>query len=176
MVDQASVNGRGATRVPGSSSAEYDGVAEFVDDLASLAELQAQLAAADFREAARKSAIPILLTGVGLAVIMASVPVALFAAGWLLALVPLTANRDLKSYAAAANGLGSSLWHLAMTFATDFVVQLNGCAVSFHSSMKAASRSASFSLLGKSTILSRFLLRMLNHCSTWFIHEQWTGG
>lgn len=86
MVDQASVNGRGATRVPGSSSAEYDGVAEFVDDLASLAELQAQLAAADFREAARKSAIPILLTGVGLAVIMASVPVALFAAGWLLAL------------------------------------------------------------------------------------------
>ena len=86
MVDQASVNGRGATRVPGSSTAEFEGVAEFVDDLASLAELQAQLAAADFREAARKSAIPILLTGVGLAVIMASIPVALFAAGWLLAL------------------------------------------------------------------------------------------
>src|SRR5271166_3689141 len=91
-------------------------------------------------------------------------------------LVPLPANRDLKSYAAAAKGLESSLWHLAITFATDFVVQLNGCAVSFHSSMKAISRSASFSLLGKSTILSRFLLRMLNHCSTWFIHEQWTGG
>src|SRR5271166_6871541 len=93
-----------------------------------------------------------------------------------IALVPLPANRDLKSYAAAAKGLESSLWHLAITFATDFVVQLNGCAVSFHSLMKAISRSASFSLLGKSTILSRFLLRMLNHCSTWFIHEQWTGG
>ena len=41
---------------------------------------------------------------------------------------------------------------------------------------KAISRSASFSLLGKSTILSRFRRAMLNHCSTWFIHEQWTGG
>ena len=50
MVDQASVNGRGTARVPGSSSAEFDGVAEFVDDLASLAELQARLAAVDFRE------------------------------------------------------------------------------------------------------------------------------
>ena len=58
MVDQASVNGRGTARVPGSSSAEFEGVAEFVDDLASLAELQARLAAVDFREAARKSAIP----------------------------------------------------------------------------------------------------------------------
>ncbi len=84
MADQASVNGRGTARVPGS--AEFDGVAEFVDDLSSLAELQAKLAAADFREAARKSAIPIVLTVVGLAVITASVPVALFAAGWLLAL------------------------------------------------------------------------------------------
>ena len=79
MVDQASVNGRGAARVPGSSSAESDGVAEFVDDLASLAELQAKLAAVDFRDAARKSAIPIVLTVVGLAVIVASVPVALLA-------------------------------------------------------------------------------------------------
>ncbi|MGC8643619.1 MAG: phage holin family protein, partial [Isosphaeraceae bacterium] len=65
MADQASVNGRGTARVPGSSSAEFEGVAEFIDDLSSLAELQARLAAADFREAGRKSAIPILLTAVG---------------------------------------------------------------------------------------------------------------
>ena len=84
MVDQASVNGRGAARAPGSSSAESDGVAEFVDDLASLAELQAKLAASDLREAARRSAIPIVLTVAGLAVIVASVPVALLGAGWLL--------------------------------------------------------------------------------------------
>ena len=85
MVNQASVNGRGTARVPDSGSAEYEGVAEFVDDLSSLAELQAKLAASDFREAARKSAIPIVLTVVGLAVIMACIPVALFATGWLLA-------------------------------------------------------------------------------------------
>ena len=85
MVDQASVNGRVAAGVPGSSSVGFDGVAEFVDDLASLAELQASLAAVDFREAARKSAIPLVLTVAGLAVIVASVPVALFGAGWLIA-------------------------------------------------------------------------------------------
>jgi Putative Actinobacterial Holin-X, holin superfamily III len=87
MADQASVNGRGAARMPGSRSVELDGVAEFVDDLTSLAELQAQLAAADFRDAARKSAVPILLTVVGLVVMVASVPVALLGAGWLLASV-----------------------------------------------------------------------------------------
>jgi hypothetical protein len=51
-----------------------------------------------------------------------------------------------------ANGLSSSLWHFAMILATDFVVQWNGCPVSFHSSMKTVSRSAGCSLLGKSTI------------------------
>ena len=85
MVDQASVNGRGTARAPGSGSAQLDGVAEFVDDLASLAELQARLAAVDFRESARQSAFPLVLTVVSLAVLLASVPVALFGAGWLLA-------------------------------------------------------------------------------------------
>jgi len=83
MVDQASVNGRATARVPGS--AEFEGVAEFVDDLASLAELQAKLAALDCRESARKSAAPIVLTVVGLAVLVAGFPVALLGAGWLLA-------------------------------------------------------------------------------------------
>jgi NAD(P)-dependent dehydrogenase (short-subunit alcohol dehydrogenase family) len=41
-------------------------------------------------------------------------------------LVPLTAIRDRKSYAAAVNDFASSIWHFAMTFATDFEVQLNG--------------------------------------------------
>lgn len=85
MADQASVNGRGAARAPGCNSAEFDGVAEFVDDLTSLSELQARLAAADLRDAARKSAVPAVLTVVGLAVVVASVPVALLGAGWLLA-------------------------------------------------------------------------------------------
>jgi hypothetical protein len=85
MVDQASVNGRGTAHLPGSSPAEFEGVAEFVDDLASLAELQAKLAAVDFRDAARKSAVPLVLTVVGLTVVVASVPVALLGTGWLLA-------------------------------------------------------------------------------------------
>ncbi len=85
MVDQASVNGRETARVPHSSAAEYEGVAEFVDDLASLAELQAKLAAVDFRDAARKSAVPIVLSVVGLTVVVTSVPVALLGTGWLLA-------------------------------------------------------------------------------------------
>jgi len=41
-------------------------------------------------------------------------------------LVPLTAIRDRKSYAAAVNDFASSIWHFAMTFATDFEVQWNG--------------------------------------------------
>ena len=81
MVDQASVNGRVAAGVPGSSSVGFDGVAEFVDDVASLAELQARLAAVDFREAARKSAIPIAVTVAGLALTASSVPVALLGTG-----------------------------------------------------------------------------------------------
>jgi hypothetical protein len=85
MVDQASVNGRGTARGPISSSAGFEGVAEFVDDLESLVELQAKLAAIDFRDAARKSAVPIVLAAVGLTVVIASVPVGLLGAGWLLA-------------------------------------------------------------------------------------------
>ena len=85
MADQASLNGCGTARVPGSGSGEFEGVAEFVDDLASLSELQAKLAAADFRDAARWSADPIVLTVVGLAGVVAGVRVALLGAGWLLA-------------------------------------------------------------------------------------------
>jgi len=79
------VNGRAAAHAPGSGSPEFEGVAKFVDDLASLGELQAKLAAVDLRNAARKSAIPIVLTMSGLAVMAAGLPVALIGAGWLLA-------------------------------------------------------------------------------------------
>jgi len=87
MVDHASVNDSGRARGLGSSSAagEVDGVAEFVDDLATLAELQAELTVIDFRDSARKAAVPIVLTVVGLTVVAASVPVALLGTGWLLA-------------------------------------------------------------------------------------------
>lgn len=107
MVDQASVNGRGTASVPDSRSAEYEGVAEFVDDLASLAELQARLAVVDFREASRKAAIPLVLTVAGLAVTMVSVPVALFAVSWLLAMtLGIHQGWALLLVAAAAMVLG----------------------------------------------------------------------
>ena len=79
MVNPASVNGRETARRPGSTSAEADGVGRFVDDLASLAELQAELAAHDFREAVRKSRLPIVLTLSGLVLVVGGTPVALLA-------------------------------------------------------------------------------------------------
>ncbi|AUB43529.1 IS4 transposase (plasmid) [Nostoc flagelliforme CCNUN1] len=36
--------------------------------------------------------------------------------------------------------------------------------------------SAEAFLSAKSAIFKRLRWRILNHCSTWFIHEQWTGG
>lgn len=87
MVDQAPVNGRGTAPVSRGGSAEYEGLAEFVDDVERLAELQAKLVAAELRQAARKSAIPIAMTLIGLTVTAASVPIALLGAGWLLASV-----------------------------------------------------------------------------------------
>ncbi len=107
MVDQTSVNGRGTARAAGSHSAEFEGVAEFVDDLASLAELQAKLAAVDFRDAARKSAIPIVLTLVGVALMVASILVALLGAGWLIAsALKIHQGWALLLTAAAAMALG----------------------------------------------------------------------
>ena len=85
MVDQASVNGRDATRVPPPSSEEIGGIAEFVDALTSLAELQAKLAAIDFKDAARKSALPFAITLAALALMLSGILVALLGAGWLIA-------------------------------------------------------------------------------------------
>jgi Putative Actinobacterial Holin-X, holin superfamily III len=110
MAIEASVNGRGAARLPGSSSAELDGVSEFVDDLASLAELQAKLVAVDLREAVRKSAGPIVLTIVGLTVVAASVLVALLGAGWLLATaLKIHQGWAMLLTAGAATALGALL-------------------------------------------------------------------
>jgi hypothetical protein len=76
----------------------------------------------------------------------------------------------------ADNQAASESWHLAMTLAADFVDQWNGCACSFHCDTKINKRSASTALLAKSAMTSRLRCKMLNHCSTWFIQEQWTGG
>ena len=85
MVDQASVNGRGTARgpVPARRSSRVSPSSSTTSRPSPNSRPGSR--PIDFREAARKSAIPLVLTMVGLAVIVASVPVALFAAGWLLA-------------------------------------------------------------------------------------------
>ncbi len=66
--------------------------------------------------------------------------------------------------------------HVAKIFATDFVLQANRCAPSFHSRMSACHRSASAALLAKSAMYSHLRCKMLPYRSTWFIHEPCTGG
>lgn len=65
--------------------------------------------------------------------------------------------------------------HFAIILATDFEDQLKGWACIFDSVTKAINRSARWSKLEKSLIRSRLRCRMLNRCSTWFIHKQCTG-
>src|SRR5437870_4101845 len=74
----------------------------------------------------------------------------------------------------AALAIGFS--HLAITFATDLVDHRNGWACSFHSATNAIKRSARCFLSAKSAICNRFRCKIENHCSTWFIQEQCTGG
>jgi putative superfamily III holin-X len=88
-VGQAKVNGGSATRSHGDKNASAEGmvgnVAEIANDVLTLAEFQAKLAALDFREAAGKAAVPIGLTMAGLVLLAASLPVVLLSLAWLLA-------------------------------------------------------------------------------------------
>ncbi len=60
-------------------------VAEFGNDVATLVELQAKLAAADFKESLAKTAIPLVLVIVGAILLLAALPVLLIGVGSLLA-------------------------------------------------------------------------------------------
>jgi hypothetical protein len=99
MDDQASLkkdNGLRTNGVLGSLS-------EFGNDVATLVELQAKLAAIDFKESAERATIPLAIVGAGLIVLLGSVPVLLFgiaallatwlniAPGWALVLVAVVA-------------------------------------------------------------------------------------
>ena len=86
IFDQASVKSMRAHPSSNGSTNDSDhGVAEFIDDLVTLAELQVNLTVVDFKESARKAAVPLGLTLVSLTVIAASVPVVLFGLALLLA-------------------------------------------------------------------------------------------
>ena len=68
-----------------SANGSDHGVAEFIDDVVTLGELQANLAVVDIKETAHKAAVPLVLTLVSLTLIAASVPVVLFGLALLLA-------------------------------------------------------------------------------------------
>jgi len=83
MADQASVrNGHGA-RNNGSGMASR--LAEFGNDVATLAELQARLAAIELKENTERSVLPIVFLAGAAALLLASLFVALMGVAWLLA-------------------------------------------------------------------------------------------
>ena len=65
---------------------------------------------------------------------------------------------------------------LASILALDLVLQLKGWAFSFQRAMKPWMRWSRARQFSKSEMARALRWRMLNHCSTWFIHEQCTGG
>ena len=83
MDDQARIDERNRTSKNASSSFAR-GVADFTNDVLTLAELQAQLLAADVQECRQRALLPALLLLCGLAVSLACFPVGLTAlAFWL---------------------------------------------------------------------------------------------
>lgn len=86
MADQASLKAAGnGTRTNGSAESMVGGIAEFGNDVATLAELQAKLAMYDLKECVEDVAKPVLATAVGLALALASLPVILAGVGLMLA-------------------------------------------------------------------------------------------
>jgi uncharacterized membrane protein YqjE len=90
MAAQAAMNSNTRASTNGTSgnfAPRFGTVADFVHDLAALADLQVRLAAVDLEEASRRAALPLALTIAGAAIMFAGLPVALFGAAWLIASV-----------------------------------------------------------------------------------------
>jgi hypothetical protein len=77
MADQAAVRDGVAVDDSSDGAHLHDGVAEFLDDAVTLAELQAKLASLNLQEAARKATGPIGLVALGVTMLAASLIVAL---------------------------------------------------------------------------------------------------
>jgi hypothetical protein len=78
MVDQAQINPTiGRTEAPPREVART--TADFLHDVAILAELQGKLALVDLREGSQKLLFPVGLLGVGVAVVLGCVPIGLMA-------------------------------------------------------------------------------------------------
>jgi len=89
MVDQASVKGEHAHPHPSGNGAPEQqvvgGITGFGSDIATLAELQAQLAAADLKESLQKAILPLTLLVAGVICVIGALPIALLGVASLLA-------------------------------------------------------------------------------------------
>lgn len=85
MADQAAVNG-GRVRINAPMTEGIIGnLAELGSDVATLAELQAKLAAHDLQESTARAALPALMLGAGLGLLLGAIPVILIGCAELLA-------------------------------------------------------------------------------------------
>src|SRR5512135_144679 len=86
MADQASMKAGGdGTRTTSLPEGVVGGIAEFGNDMATLVELQAKLALIDLKEATAKAVLPIAFSVIGLALVLACLPVILLGVARLLA-------------------------------------------------------------------------------------------
>lgn len=77
MADQATVSRQNGSNQQASPLTLVGNIADFGNDIATLAELQAKLTLLDAKEAASKAVTPLILLGGGLAVALGSLPVVL---------------------------------------------------------------------------------------------------
>jgi len=82
MVAQATVNG--CEPIPSAAEGVSKNLGEFVGDVMSLGEMQAQLFAIDAKEASSKSVVPAICGLGGLVLLLGSIPILLLAIGWCL--------------------------------------------------------------------------------------------
>jgi len=86
MVDQASVSRSNGSNNHASPLTMVGNIADFGNDSATLAELQAKLTALDAKECAARAAMPIIILGACLALALGSLPVILIGLADLIAL------------------------------------------------------------------------------------------
>ena len=85
MADQAAVRDGNGVKINAPAESVVESVTEFINDITTLAELQAKLAAADLKEATGRALVPAMLVGAGLVLLLASLPVVLLGVAALLA-------------------------------------------------------------------------------------------
>ena len=85
MADQASVSRNNGSNAIASPLTVVGNIADFGNDIATLAELQAKLTLLDAKDAAAKATTPLIFLGAGLALALASLPVILIGVADLIA-------------------------------------------------------------------------------------------